>query len=123
MEEAHELLHQFHTRVQAEKLLGQNLRTRNSKQYSFMEQIPYHLHVDLTVLKCVYLVSAMLIEVPDMVADQTLSPKFEDFITTELVPYSAVEHIIAASRALSNGLWLDCCSYIINSRMNVMVKF
>ena len=123
MEEAHELLYQFHTRPQAEKLLGQNLRTRNSKQYPFMEQTPRHLHVDLTVLKCVYLVSAMLVEVPDMVADQTLSPNFEDFIHTELVPYSAVEHIIAASRALSNGLWLDCCSYIINSRMNVMVKF
>jgi len=88
-----------------------------------MEKTPYYLHIDLKVLKCVHLVSAMLIEVPDMVADQTLSPNFEDFIHTELVPYSAVEHIIAASKALSNGLWLDCCSYIINSRMNVMVTF
>jgi hypothetical protein len=33
------------------------------------------LRVDLKVLKCVYLVPVMLIEVPDKVADQTPSRK------------------------------------------------
>ena len=40
-----------------------------------MEQTPYYLHIDLKVLKCAHLMSAMLIEVPEKVADHTQSRK------------------------------------------------
>jgi len=37
-----------------------------------MKPAPNYLHVDLRVLKCVYVVPVMLIEVPDKESDQTM---------------------------------------------------
>merc|ERR1712080_100135 len=85
------------------------------------------------LMECVYLVSAMLIEIPYMAAHEYTAkrrmiskPFFQQLRSSErqcLIgpPESMREHIIAASKAMREGDWKKCRDFLINEKMNAKV--
>merc|ERR1719414_1647218 len=91
------------------------------------------MHINLEMLECVYLVSAMLLEIPYMAAHEFDARRrmisksyYQQLRSSErqaLVgpPESMREHIVAASKAMRNGNWVACKDFIINDKMNAKV--
>ncbi len=92
------------------------------------------MHINLEMLECVYLVSAMLIEIPYMAAHEFDARRrmisksyYQQLRSSErqaLVgpPESMREHVVAASKAMRNGDWVKCRDYIVNEKMNAKVS-
>lgn len=77
IKDAHNALLDIQSSGRAKELLGQglllrSLQERNSEQEKVEKrrQVPFHMHVNLELLECVYLVSAMLLEIPYMAAHE-----------------------------------------------------
>ncbi|XP_014233519.2 eukaryotic translation initiation factor 3 subunit C-like [Trichogramma pretiosum] len=121
--------------VLAQGLLPQRQHERSKEQEKIekQRQMPFHMHINLELLECVYLVSAMLIEIPYMAAHEfdarrrmiskTFYQQLRSSERQSLVgpPESMREHVVAASKAMRNGNWTACNNYIINEKMNAKV--
>jgi len=87
--------------------------------------LPFHMHVNLELLECVYLTSAMLLEIPYMAAHEfdyrrrVISKSFHYQLRLSdkqaLVgrPESMRDHIVAASKAMKTGDWKGCKDNIL----------
>uniref|UniRef100_A0ABD2WFA7 Eukaryotic translation initiation factor 3 subunit C n=1 Tax=Trichogramma kaykai TaxID=54128 RepID=A0ABD2WFA7_9HYME len=116
----------------AQGLMPQKQHERSKKQEKIekQRQMPFHMHINLEVLECVYLVSAMLIEIPYMAAHEFDARRrmisktyYQQLRLSErqsLVgpPESVREHVVAASKAMCNGNWAACNNFLINEKMN-----
>merc|ERR1712025_480585 len=116
----------------AQGLLPQRHHERSSEQEKIekQRQMPFHMHINLELLECVYLVSAMLIEIPYMAAHEFDARRrmisksyYQQLRSSErqaLVgpPESMREHVVAASKAMRNGDWRKARDFIINEKMN-----
>ncbi|XP_011495404.1 PREDICTED: eukaryotic translation initiation factor 3 subunit C [Ceratosolen solmsi marchali] len=119
----------------AQGLLPQRQHERSLEQEKIekQRQMPFHMHINLELLECVYLVSAMLIEIPYMAAHEfdarrrmiskTFYQQLRSSERQSLVgpPESMREHVVAASKAMRNGNWTACNNFIINEKMNAKV--
>jgi translation initiation factor 3 subunit C len=124
IKEAHNALLDIQSGGRAKELLAQGLlplrqneRTSEQEKQEKERQIPFHMHINLEMLECVYLVSAMLIEIPYMAAHEfdarrrMISKSFHHQLKNSerqsLVgpPESMREHVVAASKAMRNGNW------------------
>merc|ERR1711971_223261 len=119
----------------AQGLLPQRHHERSSEQEKIEKsrQIPFHMHINLELLECVYLVSAMLIEIPFMSAHEFDARRrmisksyYQQLRSSErqaLVgpPESMREHVVAASKAMRNGDWKKTRDLIISDKMNAKV--
>ncbi|MCL4130367.1 UNVERIFIED_CONTAM: hypothetical protein GTU68_022837 [Idotea baltica] len=125
----------------AKELLAQGLlpqrqheRTTEQEKQEKQRQIPFHqTRSNLEMLECVYLVSAMLIEIPYMAAHEfdarrrMISKSFHHQLKNSerqsLVgpPESMREHVVAASKAMRNGNWSQCRTLLLNDKMNAKV--
>ncbi|XP_025829104.1 eukaryotic translation initiation factor 3 subunit C [Agrilus planipennis] len=111
----------------------QNERSKEQEKIEKQRQMPFHMHINLELLECVYLVSAMLIEIPYMAAHEfdarrrmiskTFYQQLRSSERQSLVgpPESMREHVVAAAKAMRNGHWAACNNYIINEKMNAKV--
>ncbi|KAK6641521.1 Eukaryotic translation initiation factor 3 subunit C [Polyplax serrata] len=111
----------------------QNERSKEQEKVEKQRQMPFHMHINLELLECVYLVSAMLIEIPYMAAHEfdarrrMISKTFYQQLRASErqslagPPESMREHVVAASKALRNGNWKACKNFIINPKMNAKV--
>ncbi|CAF3576761.1 unnamed protein product, partial [Rotaria sp. Silwood2] len=88
---------------------------------------PYHMHINLQLIECIYLISAMLIEIPS-IRKQSISKHYrivmcqgEKQLTFESME-TMREHILAASHALKVADWNTCVNYLINDKMNKQVS-
>lgn len=119
----------------AQGLIPQRQYERSSEQEKIEKsrQIPFHMHINLELLECVYLVSAMLIEIPFMSAHEydarrrliskSYYMQLRNSERQALVgpPESMREHVVAASKAMRNGDWKKTRDLIINEKMNAKV--
>ncbi|KAI5722278.1 hypothetical protein M8J76_006224 [Diaphorina citri] len=111
----------------------QHERSKEQEKVEKQRQIPFHMHINLELLECVYLVSAMLIEIPYMAAHEfdarrrmiskTFYQQLRSSERQSLVgpPESMREHVVAASKAMRQGNWANCVNFIINDKMNAKV--
>jgi len=109
------------------------LRSSEQEKIEKARQMPFHMHINLELLECVYLVSAMLIEIPYLSAHEYDARRrmisksyYQQLRSSErqaLVgpPESMREHVVAASKAMRNGDWKKARDYIINDKMNSKV--
>ncbi|XP_064557679.1 eukaryotic translation initiation factor 3 subunit C-like, partial [Zonotrichia leucophrys gambelii] len=84
----------------------------------------------LELLECVYLVAAMLLEIPYMAAHEfdarrrMISKQFHHQLRVgerqPLLgpPESMREHVVAASKAMKTGDWRRCHRFVVNEKMN-----
>jgi len=135
--EAHDALVDIQSGGRAKELLAQGLlptrqvdRTAEQEKTEKARQIPFHMHINLEVLECCYLVCAMLVEIPYMAAHEfdarrrMISKSFHHQLKNSerqsLVgpPESMREHVVAASKAMRNGDWTNCVNLLLNPKMN-----
>ncbi|MBN3307099.1 EIF3C factor, partial [Amia calva] len=140
IKDAHNALLDIQSSGRAKELLGQgllmrNMQERNAEQEKIEKrrQVPFHMHINLELLECVYLVSAMLLEIPYMAAHEfdarrrMISKQFHHQLRVgerqPLLgpPESMREHVVAASKAMKMGDWRTCHGFIINEKMNSKV--
>ncbi|XP_078681381.1 eukaryotic translation initiation factor 3 subunit C-like [Branchiostoma floridae x Branchiostoma belcheri] len=137
IKDAHNALLDIQSGGRAKELLAQGLlmqrnveRDPEREKIEKRRQMPFHMHINLELLECVYLVSAMLLEIPYMAAHEfdarrrMISKSFHHQLRVSerqpLVgpPESMREHVVAASKAMKIGDWRACRDYIINEKMN-----
>uniref|UniRef100_A0A1B6HN24 Eukaryotic translation initiation factor 3 subunit C n=1 Tax=Homalodisca liturata TaxID=320908 RepID=A0A1B6HN24_9HEMI len=140
IKDAHNCLVDLMMTGKVKELLAQGLlpqrqheRSKEQEKVEKQRQMPFHMHINLELLECVYLVSAMLIEIPYMAAHEfdarrrmiskTFYQQLRSSERQSLVgpPESMREHVVAASKAMRNGNWSVCKDYIINDKMNAKV--
>merc|ERR1719394_1942630 len=109
------------------------LRSSEQEKIEKARQMPFHMHINLELLECVYLVSAMLIEISYLSAHEFDARRrmisksyYQQLRSSErqaLVgpPESMREHVVAASKAMRNGDWRKCQDFVINEKMNAKV--
>ncbi|KAI6178388.1 Eukaryotic translation initiation factor 3 subunit C [Aphelenchoides besseyi] len=137
--EAHQSLSEIHNAQRAKELLAQGVAPRQMDRTPEQEtreralQVPYHMHINLEVMECVYLICSMLLEIPNIACHEydlrrrLLSRSFHYQLKfserSPLIgpPENTREHIVAASRAMLKGDWRKCRDYIINEKMNTKV--
>jgi len=119
----------------AQGLLPQRQHERSAEQEKVEKQrlMPFHMHINLELLECVYLVSAMLLEIPYMAAHEfdarrrmiskTFYQQLRSSERQSLVgpPESMREHVVAAAKAMRCGNWNACSTFIVNKKMNTKV--
>ncbi|XP_048505751.1 eukaryotic translation initiation factor 3 subunit C isoform X2 [Athalia rosae] len=140
IKDAHNCLVDLMMTGKVKELLAQGLlpqrqheRSKEQEKIEKQRQMPFHMHINLELLECVYLVSAMLIEIPYMAAHEfdarrrmiskTFYQQLRSSERQSLVgpPESMREHVVAAAKAMRNGNWLACNNFIINEKMNAKV--
>jgi translation initiation factor 3 subunit C len=115
----------------AQVLMSQKFTGLNPKQENFKKQrlIPFHMHINLELLGCVYLTCAMLLEIPNMAAHEfdykkrMISKAFHYVLRVSerspLVgpPESMREHVVAAATSMRTGDWQTCRDYMLDVKV------
>jgi translation initiation factor 3 subunit C len=140
IKESHAALLDIQVGNRAKELLAQGLMVQRnvekSKEQEIKERqrlIPFHMHINLELIECIYLVSAMLIEIPYMCSrdfetkKRLISKQFHYQLKSSErqpvvgPPENMREHVVAASRSMRNGDWKACIHFLINEKMNSKV--
>lgn len=140
IKDAHNYLVEIQSSRRARELLAQGLlpqrqhdRTPEQEKKEKRQQVPYHMHINLELLECIYLLCAMLIEIPNMAAHEfegrrkMISKNFHHVLREHdkqnLVghPESMREHMVAAFKAMKSGEWSECYNLIVNDKLNAKV--
>jgi len=141
IDDAHNALLDYVASRKPKELLGQGLgmqryneqRTDEEEKIAKQRQLPFHMHINCELMECVYLVTAMLIEIPYMAAHEMDGKHrmiskffFQQLRASErqvLIgpPESMREHVMAGSKVMRIGDWKKCYEFLVNDKMNMKV--
>lgn len=132
IKDAHNALQDIQATGRAKEMLAQGLmnlknveRTPEQEKIEKRRMMPFHVHINLELLECAYLTSAMLLEIPYMAAHEfdyrrrIISKSFQYQLRLSdkqalVGPAESMrEHIVAASKAMKTGEWKKCRDHIL----------
>ncbi|KAJ1549732.1 Translation initiation factor 3 subunit c, partial [Nowakowskiella sp. JEL0078] len=116
--EAHNALQEISASGKVKELLAQGFqrygdKTPEQEKLEKQRQLPFHMHINLELLECIYLTCSMLLEVPNMAINaydsrrKVISKPFRrmlDYHERQVFngpPENTRDHIMAASKALA----------------------
>ncbi|KAI9646882.1 Translation initiation factor 3 subunit c [Ciborinia camelliae] len=103
-----------------------NQVTPDQERLEKQRQLPFHMHINLELLECVYLTCSMLLEIP-LFAQIGSSPDIKKRIISKTYrrmleyherqiftgpPENTRDHVMQASKALAQGEWKKATEYI-----------
>ncbi|CAF3473730.1 unnamed protein product [Rotaria sp. Silwood1] len=125
--QAYQILMNLQPANRMKELLGQDINIRNNSEMNKQQYLlPFHMHINVQLIECIYLISAMFIEISS-IHKQSMSKHFHIVMNQgekQLIFESMEtmrEHIIATSHALKIGDWNRCINSLINNKMNKQV--
>ncbi|BHF65571.1 Eukaryotic translation initiation factor 3 subunit C [Sparganum proliferum] len=139
--DAHSTLSDITGSGRIRELLAQTLhlqpryeRTPEEEKREKALQVPYHMHINTELVECIYLISAMIQEMPALAASQDNENRTRPFskafmsalkmherATLTGPPESPRDHVIAASKAMRTGNWKACLNYIFNPKLDAKI--
>lgn len=124
IEESHQILSEISNSQRLKELLGQGFIGKYPSQATTAEKqklLPFHMHINLELLECVFMTTSLLIEIPALAAAASSSTKdskrkggiksfkskldFHDKQYFTGPPESIKDHLIYASKYLQKGNW------------------
>lgn len=124
IEESHQILSEISNSQRLKELLGQGFIGKYPSQATTAEKqklLPFHMHINLELLECVFMTASLLIEIPALAAAASSSTKDQkrkggiksfksklDFHDKQYFtgpPESIKDHLIYASKYLQKGNW------------------
>ncbi|KAG0230050.1 Translation initiation factor 3 subunit c [Actinomortierella wolfii] len=133
IKEAHACLQDISGTGRVKELLAQGLQlqrygnaTPEQEKLERQRQLPFHMHINLELLECVYLTCSMLLEIPAMAQagsnlearKKVISKPFRrmlDYNSRQVFtgpPENTRDHIMGAAKAMANGEWQKSCELI-----------
>lgn len=123
IEESHQALSEIANSQRLKELLGQGFNSKYPSQATVAEKqrlLPFHMHINLELLECVFMTCSLLIEIPQLAAALNSSKEsrrktniksfkskleFHDRQYFTGPPESIKDHIVHASINLQKGDW------------------
>ncbi|CAO3675825.1 unnamed protein product [Rhizopus stolonifer] len=132
IKESHATLSEIQGSGRVKELLAQGVQTQRFNQTPTPEadasdrqrQLPFHMHINLELLECIFLTCSMLLEIP---AQAQAGPNNKKFISRPFrrlldynerqafcgPPENTRDHIMSAAKALASGEWEKAKEYIL----------
>ncbi|CEP14533.1 hypothetical protein [Parasitella parasitica] len=132
IKESHAALSEIQGSGRVKELLAQGVQAQRFGQPANPEadamerqrQLPFHMHINLELLECIFLTSSMLLEIP---AQAQAGPNNKKFISRPFrrlldynerqafcgPPENTRDHIMSAAKALASGEWEKAKDFIL----------
>ncbi|CAO3655012.1 unnamed protein product [Mucor hiemalis] len=132
IKESHAALSEIQGSGRVKELLAQGVQAQRFGQPTNPEveaierqrQLPFHMHINLELLECIFLTSSMLLEIP---AQAQAGPNNKKFISRPFrrlldynerqafsgPPENTRDHIMSAAKALASGEWEKAKDFIL----------
>lgn len=131
IKEAHNCLSEMYVTSRIKELLAQDMPSNRGEKNNEQENqkkkkiLPYHTHINLELVETIHLISAMLLEVPNMAANayegkkRIISKTFRrqlDYFDRQVAgpPENTRDIIFTSSKALGTGNWKKCQNLLLN---------
>lgn len=113
------------------ELIGQGISKMSANEKEERRRlVPYHMYINTDLVEAIHLIGAMLLEIPNIVAEQFEGSKkqstkffrksFELYKNFYGPPETAKDIIMVAGKALQQGNWKTCYDYLLS--VNIWTK-
>jgi translation initiation factor 3 subunit C len=130
---AHQALQDIWASNHVKELLAQGIvglryqeKTPEQEKIEKRRQIPFHMHINIEMLECVYYVCSMLLEIPNLAqgpGQRVISKSFRrqlDYFCRQTFngpPENTRDHVMAGALAMKEGNWEKCVDLILGLKV------